>query len=122
MRKVFLLGMAFCFISSLAFAEDQAADTVTVKGSIIDNMCAGTQKPEVLAEFVKTHSKQCAISPDSQTSGYSIYADGTLTKFDVVNNAKISEFLKKEDSKLDVVVVAKKAGEELNVISIENQN
>ena len=119
MRKVFLLGMGFCFIASLAFAQGQATDTVTVKGSIIDNMCLDAHKTEDLAAFIKTHSKECVLK--CEASGYAIFADGILNKFDQDSNAKIIEFLKKEDSKLDVVVAAKKAGEELSVVSIENQ-
>lgn len=122
MKKVFLMGLAFCFIASLAFAQEaQPSAAVTLKGDIIDNMCAGAQKEENLAEFVKTHSKQCAIKPDCEAAGYSIFADGKLAKFDKESNAKIAEFLKKEDSKLQVEVVTKKNGEELSVVSIQNQ-
>lgn len=122
MKKVFLLGLALSFIASAAFAQTQAApETITLKGDIIDNVCAGAQKAENLAEFVKTHAKQCAISPACETAGYSIFADGMLTKFDKESNLKVAEFLKKEESKLQVEVVAKKVGDELSIVSIGNQ-
>ena len=128
MKKIFLLGIALCVIASMAFAQETAVkttpaaeETVTLKGDIIDNMCAGAQKPEALAEFVKTHTKQCALMPQCEASGYSIFSDGKLQKFDKASNAKIAEFLKKEGSKLQVVVTAKKIADELSLISIENQ-
>lgn len=129
MKKTVFLMLAMCFVASLALAQEGAmtpaspaavtADTMVLTGTVIDNMCAAAQKPEQLAEFVKTHTKQCAIQCES--SGYSIFADGTLSKFDQDSNVRIAEFLKKEDSKTDVVVTVKKVGEELSLISIENQ-
>jgi hypothetical protein len=92
---------------------------MTIKGAIIDNQCAGTQTAQQLGEFVKTHTKECALACVS--SGYAIFADGALTKFDKESNVKVEEFLKKADSKLQVVVEAKKAGEELSLVSIKNQ-
>lgn len=123
MKKVLLAVMVFCFMVSLAVAQGDtsAGATVTLNGDIIDNMCLGAHKPEELAEFVKGHGKQCAISPDCEKSGYSILSDGNLSKFDAESNAKIAEFLKKEDSKLQVVVTARKTGEEMSLVSIENQ-
>jgi hypothetical protein len=130
MKKAVFLMVAMCFVASLAFAQGGALTTPTaasapaaeqsvLKGTIIDNMCAGSQKPEKLTEFIKTHTKQCALQCES--SGYSIFSDGKLYKFDQDSNAKVAEFLKKEDSKLAVVVTVKKSGEELSLVSIENQ-
>ena len=118
MKKVILLLLAFCFVATLAFAQD-AATAVTLKGTIIDLKCAGTQTPQQLAEFVKTHTKDCALA--CADSGYAIFADGVLSKFDKDSSVKVAEFLKQEDSKLQVVVEAKKAGEELSLASIKNQ-
>jgi len=120
-----LLTMAFCFIGSLAFAQIAISTPVvenalTIKGDIIDNMCATAHKDD-LADFVKTHTKECALAPSCVDSGYSIFSDGKLYKFDKDSSAKVAEFLKKEDSKLTVMVTAKMAGEEFNLISIENQ-
>ncbi len=95
--------------------------TVTLKGTIIDNQCAGNQTPEQLASFVKGHTKSCALMPSCAASGYAIFADGRLLKFDKESNAKVLEFIKKVDSSLDVTVVAKKAGNMLTLVSIENQ-
>ena len=142
MKKVLFVLMALCFVSSLALAQDMAQSTATVtttdstttvtktvttpesivlKGDVIDNMCAGANKAN-LAEFVKTHTKECTLKPGCMASGYSIYADGKLYAFDKDSNAKVAEFLKKADSKLQVTVTAKQVGDELNLVSIENQN
>ncbi|MDD5408968.1 MAG: hypothetical protein PHC71_02625 [Candidatus Omnitrophica bacterium] len=135
MKKILFVLMALCFVSSLAFAQDMAKpadtttavaapattpETMTLKGDIIDNMCAGANKDN-LAEFVKTHTKECALMPNCQASGYSIFADGKLYAFDKDSSAKIAEFLKNADSKLQVTVTAKQVGDELSLISINNQ-
>lgn len=124
MKKLFLGIITLCFTVSLAFAQETAptniSETVTLKGYIIDNMCASAHKGN-LADFVKNHTKECTLMPQCVASGYSIFADGKLYKFDQASNVTIEYFLKKKDSKVQVVVVAKKAGEELSLLSIENQ-
>ncbi len=145
MKKTAFLILVICLATTFAYAEEAAtkattatavtsvtasdaaavaatpADTMVLKGDIIDNMCACSQKPEMLLEFIKTHTKQCALQPACVGSGYTIFADGKLYAFDKASNAKIEEFLKKADSKLQVVAAAKKAGDELVLVSIENQ-
>jgi pectate lyase len=95
-------------------------ETVVLKGDVIDNTCANANRDK-LAEFVKTHTKQCALMPGCVESGYSFYANGKLYAFDKDSNAKIVEFLKKADSKLQVAITAKQVGDELSLVSIENQ-
>lgn len=120
MKKAILLGIVCAFVSTLAFAQAPAAN-MAIKGTIIDNQCASAQKPEALAEFVKTHTKECAIKPACEASGYSIFENGKLMKFDKESNLKIAAFLKKSESTLNVMVVAKKNGDMLSLVSIENQ-
>jgi hypothetical protein len=144
MKKAVLLSTMFFLVAAFAFAQTTSEATkaaattptptppttttatatgiiTTLKGDIIDNMCAGAQKPEQLSEFVKTHTKQCALQPQCEASGYSIFSEGKLMKFDKASNPKIAEFLKKPESKLQVMVMTKKAGEELSLVSIANQ-
>ena len=114
--------MVLSFATSLTFAQKAVqATTLTLKGDIIDNQCAASQTAEELAVFVKTHTKECALLPACAASGYAIFADGQLLKFDKDSNAKVEEFLKKDESKLEVVVEAKRVGEELSLVSIKNQ-
>jgi hypothetical protein len=119
MIKVISSLLTIIFVTTMALA--QQAEVMTVKGYIIDNMCAHSQSPEQLDEFVKVHTKECALAPQCMASGYSIYADHKLMKFDKPSNAKVAEFLNNPDSKLLVTAEVKKAGEELELISIKNE-
>ena len=139
MKKLAFFAILFCLATSVSFAQQAAMNStvttstvttstvvsatqqVTITGTIVDNMCAKSQKPEELGSFVKTHSKSCAIMSDCAASGYSIFADGKLYGFDKASSAKVEEFLKKEESKLQVVVTAVKSGDQLSLVSIENQ-
>jgi hypothetical protein len=96
-------------------------EAIVLKGDVIDNACAGTNKDN-LAEFVKTHTKECTLKPGCLDSGYSIFANGKLYAFDKDSSAKVVEFLKKADSKLQVTITAKQVGDELSLVSVENQN
>jgi len=94
-------------------------ETMVLKGDIIDNACAGSQQPPALVVFLKKHTKKCALK--CSASGYAIFANGVLLKFDNESNAKVEEFLKKTDSKLQVVVEAKETINGLSLVSIKNQ-
>ncbi len=121
MFGIFFVGMLAILAMTLqldAFSSEEGV--VTLRGDIIDNMCANASKDN-LAEFVKTHTKECALMTHCVASGFSIYADGKLHKFDVESNKKIEEFLNKSASKLQVVITAKKSGDEYSLVSIENQ-
>lgn len=115
--KKFALGFLAIFLVSLVVS---AGETMTLKGDVIDNMCANGHKDE-LAEFVKNHTKACALMPSCAASGFSLFAEGQLHRFDISSSAMVEEFLKKENSKLQVVVTVKKNGEELSLLSISNQ-
>lgn len=136
MKKIIFVLIALCFVSSFAFAEDiaqpvvateaapvetAAVEPMVLKGDVVDNLCAVANK-DTLAEYVKTETKECALKPECVDSGYSILADGKLYAFDKDSSAKVAEFLKNADSKLQVTVTAKQVGEELSLSSIENQN
>jgi type 1 fimbria pilin len=119
MKKLMFAAVALCFVASLVSAVPARAASMTFNGVIIDNMCAGSHKAE-LADFIKTHTKDCALMPGCVASGYAIYADGKLYEFDKASNAKVVTFLKKKESKLQVKVVADKVGGKLSLVSIEN--
>jgi len=59
--------------------------------------------------------------PECVASGYAIYADGKLVKFASVSNGEVQNFLSIPESTLMVDVEAKKTGEELEVVTITNQ-
>ena len=126
MKKIVFACLAVLLVSSLSvFAAGKgtvksAADLSVIKGTIIDNKCADANK-DTLDSFIQTHPKSCTLLPGCAASGYSIYVDEKLLKFDKASNAKIEKFLKKKTSKLAVEVSVKKVGEELNLVSIKNQ-
>lgn len=146
MRKSGLMLVGLCFFSSLVFAQNNVTaskpvavisasavkpvgeapapvkeEVVTLKGDIIDNAFVNAHKADSLADVIKTYTKAGALMSPSVLSGYSIYAGGKLSKFDKVSDAQIEEFLKKKENKLRVEVTAKKTGESLSLISIQNQ-
>lgn len=118
MKKIVFLAAALCLLACYAYGQE--TDTVTLKGTIIDNTCLNANKEDI-AGFIKTHPKSCALKPDCVASGYSIFADGKAYRFDTASSAKVEEFLKKDDSTLEVTVTAKKVGEELSLLAIQNQ-
>jgi hypothetical protein len=112
---IVLLSFSFQVHASVADSE-----VMTLKGDIIDNMCADGHKDD-LAEFVTSHTKSCALMPNCIASGYSLFVDGKLHKFDETSNKKIEDFLKKSDSKLQVVVTFTKKDNMISLVSIKNQ-
>lgn len=123
MKQIVILVLAVCFAASWAIAQEAAAPApaavpLTLKGDIIDNMCAVANKDNV-AEFAKTHTKECALMCAS--SGYAILSDGKLYAFDEMSSKKVEEFLKNPESKLQVEVTAMQVGDKLSLISVVNQ-
>ena len=121
MKRAAFVLLLVCFVSVLAFAQETTTpEAITLKGTLIDDTCAGANSAD-LADFIKTHTKQCALMSGCISSSYSIYADGKLYKFDELSSNKVTEFLRKEENKLDVVVTAQDKNGELNLVSIANQ-
>ena len=116
MKKVVMAVL----LASLVGLFSLAADILSFKGDIVDNMCAAENKDN-LAEFVKTHTRECALMSDCVASGYSIFTEGKLYKFDQASNTKIEEFLRQPDSKLQVDVKAEKVGTVLKLVSIQSR-
>ena len=130
MKKIFLLGVLGILLVSAcsngtADKEKPAIASmgaeVLLKGVLIDNLCAETNKAN-LPEFVKKHTKECALMPNCAASGYSLYSEGKLQQFDKESNAKIEKFLMDKKSTLKVDVRAKAAGDKLILIDIVNGN
>lgn len=132
MKKIFLTAIAVMLLAGIVFAVEQAAKpaedakVMTYMGTIIDNLCATTNKAN-LGEFVKTHTKKCALMPNCAASGYSLYmSDGKLMPFDKAGNKKIVTFLKKKNvlkkkyGELTVTITASEANGELSIVSIQN--
>jgi len=109
MRRYILLMaamfMAVMFGMSGTASADMKAKGMVMVGTVIDTKCATDNKAD-LAAFIKTHTKECAMLPPCHASGYNLYYEGKLIKFDKKSSDKVFDFLKKADSKLDVKVKA----------------
>ena len=124
MRKTLILALAM-FVTAvlgLTMASVAKADEMSMSmvGYIIDTKCA-TANQAKLAEFAPTHPKECAMLPDCHKSGYNIYSDGKLYKFDSESSEKVYSFLEKADSKLHVKAeVVHGEGDMVKLVSIAN--
>lgn len=131
MKKVLFVLMALCFMSSLAFAQEATEpaaanvaapipDPIGLDGYIIDNASMRANRDN-LDKFLKTYTKEVALATENVNSGYSIFANNQGYPLDKESCAKVVEFLKNPDSKLQVRVSAKQAGDALSVSSFINQ-
>jgi len=122
MKKLILLTAAFMVavaVSMHGFAA-AAEKSMMMEGYIIDTKCAADNKAD-LGEFVKTHTKECAVLPSCAASGYNLYSEGKLWKFDKDSSGKVHEFLMKKDSTLKVKVeMMHGEGDMIKLVSIKN--
>jgi type 1 fimbria pilin len=91
MKRVFGLGVIM-MMSVVALAADKKE--VKLTGYVIDNACSARATGDTALDKVKAHSTKCAQMPNCAKSGYAIFADGKLYKFDEDGNAKVAELLK----------------------------
>ncbi len=120
MKKVFFVFVFFVFSAVCAFAH--GANDLIIHGYLVDNICAGKHKND-LVEFVKTHDKTCLLKESSVTAGYSIFSldDGKLYTFDQASNQAVVSFLKGQDNRVDVVIIAEKNADTLMIEHIANR-
>jgi hypothetical protein len=92
---------------------------MTIHGTIIDNACATANK-DTLPAFLKSHTKDCALMPGCEASGYSIYTkDGKLHPFLYKDTKTIADFLKVKSNTLHAVVTAEMVGDSLKLETIK---
>jgi len=117
-RKLFAVGMVLAFVVVLYAQSNQA---IKISGYLIDNACAGAHVKEAnFGERVKKHSKSCALMPPCVESGYAVYADGKLYKFDKDGNQSVAELLKDTETKSGIMVAVEGTldGETLHVTKL----
>jgi type 1 fimbria pilin len=95
MRRTIILGLVLA-MSAVALASDKK--DVKLNGYVIDNACSARATGDTALEKVKAHSTKCAQMPNCAKSGYAIYADGQLYKFDEDGNKKVADLLKNTKS------------------------
>jgi hypothetical protein len=89
-RKIFPLAVILALMAGALIAQEK---TVTLDGYLIDNACAATATAD------KTHPVSCATMDNCEKSGYAVYADNKLYKFDDAGNTSAVELLKTTKSK-----------------------
>ena len=122
MKRVLLMALALAVTLSFglaytAMADEGAAKGTTMTGYVIDTKCATANK-DTLGDFVKTHSKDCAIA--CHDTGYNIFSEGKLYALDKASSDKAYDFLMKPDSKTNVKVELVVNGDTAILVSIVN--
>jgi type 1 fimbria pilin len=96
-RKMFPLIVVLALMAGALIAQDK---TVTLTGYMIDNSCAANHATDkTFATWVKTHGTSCATMEACEKSGYAVFADNKLYKFDEAGNTSAAELLKNTKSK-----------------------
>ncbi len=116
MKKIGLFILALALIATYAFADGK---DVTVKGTVIDNMCATKHAGDEAA--ITGHDKACALKCAAGGSDYSVYSEGKLIKLAPSSSAEVTEFLKMADSKTAVTIMGDETSDGIMVESIKNQ-
>lgn len=116
-KKTFVIGVVL-LLAVVAFARE--GKDVKLTGYIIDNACSARASSENGAEKVKSHTVKCALMAPCAKSGYAVYADGKLYKFDEEGNKKAGDILKatKSEKSVQVSVEGTLDGDTLKVKSI----
>jgi len=96
-----------------------AREDKTIKGYVIDNMCATAHASE-LAETAKGHPTACATMLNCIKSGYSVVSEGKQYKLDEESNKKVLSLLKGAKSKKGLLVTVEGTldGETLHIKKI----
>ncbi len=103
-RKVFPLIVVLALMAGALIAQDK---TVTLTGYMIDNSCAANHaNDKTFATWVKTHGTSCALMEACEKSGYAVFADDKLYKFDDAGNSSAEALLKATKSKKGLHVKA----------------
>ncbi|MFS8087437.1 MAG: hypothetical protein ACMG6H_17535 [Acidobacteriota bacterium] len=96
-------------------------DTVTLTGYLVDNNCGASHATDkAFATWVKTHSASCAKMDACEKSGYSVFADNKLYKFDEKGNTIAADLLSKTKTTkgLHVTVEGTVDGDTINVTKL----
>jgi hypothetical protein len=93
-RKILAVFLLLILSGVFVYAQE-AAQSVHVKGYLIDNMCAGAPgKDKDYAEQAKAHSLSCAAMPECAASGFAVAEGRKLYKLDAAGNKLAGEVLK----------------------------
>lgn len=86
------LMLALVMVCAGAVFAATKAQTQTLTGYVIDNACSAKHAGDAAA--IEGHAVSCALMPPCTKSGYALYSDGKLLKFDSASNKKVEALLK----------------------------
>ncbi|MDT7604873.1 MAG: hypothetical protein QOF61_2870 [Acidobacteriota bacterium] len=85
-RKFIAVSLLLILSGVLAYAQGEAK-TVTIKGYLIDNACAGAPGDDKdSAEEAKEHKTSCALMPSCTASGFAVAEGRKIYKLDEAGN------------------------------------
>ena len=99
LRRTVATAVFLLMVGAAVFAREDK----TIKGYVIDNMCASAHA-DALSDTAKGHPTACATMPSCIKSGYSIVSDGKQYKLDEESNKKVLGLLKGAKSKKGLLV------------------
>lgn len=123
MKKASALGVLILFAASLAAA--QGPKTVTLKGYVVDQMCAKTlAKKENVMEKAGAHTKKCALEEGCAESGYGLFSEGKYYRFDEKGSEKAKALIEgsKRESALMFEASGSVDGDLLTVKTLKEQS
>jgi hypothetical protein len=125
------LPVSLSFVTNAIAANPEAPHTEDVKGVLMDNKCSGTADLRISGAtgqlaggriVAEAHTKECALMPECQKSGYGVYtADNKFLKFDEAGNRKALAAIR-ASAKLDdfeVEVTGQVKDDAIKVVSLK---
>jgi len=109
-------------VVGLAVGGAQAQQAQTVKGHLVDVMCATKHATE--ADYIAKHDKKCLLMEGCVKSGYSVVtADGKVLKLDAKGSQQAQDLIKRTErtSNWAVAVNGTVSGDTITVASIQLQ-
>jgi hypothetical protein len=92
----------------LTAGAQEESKPVTLKGYVVDQMCAGKMAmKENAMEKAGGHTKECALNDQCAESGFGIFSDGKYYKFDEKGSATAKSLIEKSKREKALYFVAK---------------
>ena len=92
----YLIAICTIVLSFALTVSAQDTKPTTLKGYVVDQMCAGRMAmKEDAMDKAAGHSKDCALDEHCAASGYGIFSGGKYYKFDEKGNATAKNLLGK---------------------------
>jgi len=109
MKKLTTLALLSCFVLTSALAQEKKEKPMShsMKGYLVDKMCATgmvKKSPEEAMAKAAKHTTSCALEESCMESGFGLISEGEWYKFDDAGDKQALAWLKKTDKKNDLMV------------------